>query len=58
MKVETKITKCYLVECFIENTKTYYKSEYVFGSRQDAKALENKMKQDADKWLNKKRGAG
>lgn len=58
MKVETKITTCYLVECVIDNTKTYYKSEYVFGSKQDAKELEAKMKHDGNKWLDKQKGAG
>jgi len=46
-KIETKITRCYLVECVIKNTNTYYKSELVFTNRNDAKALETKMKEQA-----------
>lgn len=37
-KIETKITRCYLVECVIKDTNTYYKSELVFTNRNDAKA--------------------
>lgn len=54
MKVETKVTKCYLVECVIDNINTYYQSEYVFGNLQDAKTLEARMKEDAKKWLEEK----
>ena len=51
MKPEIKITKCYLVECVINNTKTYYGSEYVFGNREYAKEVADDLKEAAEYWL-------
>ena len=48
MKVESTITKCYLVEVVIDNVNTYYKSEYVFGTYQEAKELKKKMIEEAN----------
>lgn len=54
MKIETKVRKCYLVECVIDNIDTYYKSEIVFTCRDDANALKEKMKKEAEEFLSKK----
>jgi len=51
MKPEIKITKCYLVECVINNTRTYYVSEHVFGDRQEANEVAKKLKAEAEEWL-------
>ena len=44
MKIETKVRKCYLVECVIDNVDTYYQSEIVFTCRDDANALKAAIK--------------
>lgn len=54
MKIETKVRKCYLVECVIDNVDTYYKSEIVFTCRDDANALKEKMKKEAEEFLSKR----
>lgn len=43
-----------MVECVIDNVDTYYKSEIVFTCRDDANALKEKMKKEAEEFLSKR----
>lgn len=52
-KIETKITKCYLVECVIGNTNKYYKDELCVTNYQDAKKIKERMIKEAEEFLNK-----